>query len=116
MEGVRGKLGHCYYCEVGDRCLDQAAINLSTFPSNAWHSPMCEQASGRGKVRWQYLTDKSTNVSLKKRNDTSLEACYRDLFREMKQLLDGPDAAMEDGVEKANAKARATEVSSSCRC
>ena len=50
------------------------------------------------------MTEKSTNASFKKRNDSSLEACYRDIFREMKQLVDGPDVYAEDGVEKANGK------------
>lgn len=50
------------------------------------------------------MTEKSTNASFKKRNDSSLEACYRDIFREMKQLVDGPDVYAEDGVEKVNGK------------
>ena len=66
------------------------------------------QALGRAKVKWQLLTEKSTNASLKKRDDSSLEACYRDIFREMKQLVDGPETGAEDGIEKSNGKVRHT--------
>lgn len=59
-------------------------------------------------MKWQLLTERSSNTSLKKRDDGSLEACYRDIFREMKQLVDGPEAGMEDGTEKPNGKARRT--------
>lgn len=52
------------------------------------------------------MTEKSTNASLKRRDDSSLEACYRDIFREMKQLVDGPEAGTEDGTEKSNGKVR----------
>ena len=52
------------------------------------------------------MTERSTNASLKKRDDSSLEACYRDVFREMKQLVDGPEGSVEDGMEKSNGKVR----------
>lgn len=52
------------------------------------------------------MTEKSTNTSFKKRDDSSLEACYRDIFREMKQLVDGPETGVEDGMEKSNGKVR----------
>ncbi len=45
-------------------------------------------------------------MSLKKRSDASLEACYRDIYREMKQILDHPDSQLELAAEKPNLKVK----------
>jgi hypothetical protein len=68
-----------------------------------WGLPLVQ---GRSKVRWQFFTEKSTTVSLKKRSDASLEACYRDIYREMKQILDHPDSQLELAAEKPNLKVK----------
>uniref|UniRef100_A0A7I4B419 ATP-dependent helicase CHD1-2/hrp3 HTH domain-containing protein n=1 Tax=Physcomitrium patens TaxID=3218 RepID=A0A7I4B419_PHYPA len=73
-----------------------------------WGLPL---APGKGKVRWQLLIERSTNASLKKRDDSGLEACYRDIFREMKQLLDGPESGQEDGMERSNGKRKRNATS-----
>ncbi|XP_024367770.1 uncharacterized protein [Physcomitrium patens] len=73
-----------------------------------WGLPL---APGRGAVRWQLLTERSTNASLKKRDDSSLETCYRGIFREMKQLVDGPEDMQEDGMERSNGKRKRNAAS-----
>ncbi|KAJ7548327.1 hypothetical protein O6H91_07G007200 [Diphasiastrum complanatum] len=49
-----------------------------------------------GKIDWQFLKDRTNSASIKNRKDNILEACYFDLIKEIRYLLDESQVLKDD--------------------